>query len=232
MTVQCKTSCDVAPESSQEEALWEYLTSDVFWLLAIAIVINAFWVNRQVDLFDELSNDNKKSENAAKEGDKALNEPLSGNSPKSTASLNRYKYWLQPHLTSRFRQYFAMFLCSLVIPVQLLHGTWVVLTTWRLTVAILKSTYPQIKPRLLGFLLYSPLTAVLLFAWAIVLGTGVFLVILQLLYVLKLRELKPGANIDSIESDETSKQSDGEWDRVENEEGKSEDGEKQNRKGQ
>ncbi|KAM5360692.1 hypothetical protein ACJZ2D_013570 [Fusarium nematophilum] len=103
--------------------------------------------------------------------------------------------WLQPHITSFPRKVLAITACSLVVLAQLLEGSWILRTTWRFTVSALKATYPRWKPWVLGFVVYSPVTGVILATWAGVLFTGVFVVVMQVIYIIDLCELEPGSRL-------------------------------------
>ncbi|KAI0127383.1 hypothetical protein BJ170DRAFT_625162 [Xylariales sp. AK1849] len=190
-----------------EPALHEHLSSDTFWVLAIIIGINAYWTNRQVELFDKFGNEIK----ATEAPDNAVDGYSCGSEPR-TAPPKQYRWWLQPYITSRPRRILAIIICGLVLPIQLLEGYWVLQTAWRLTAATLKATYPHMKPYILGFVLYLPVLAILLAAWVAVLAMGVFMVSLQLLYVLKLRELRPGVHVRRSPIEEDKIKDDAEWD--------------------
>ncbi|EEU37558.1 uncharacterized protein NECHADRAFT_29076, partial [Fusarium vanettenii 77-13-4] len=134
----------------KDEALYEYTSSDLFWLLAIAIMINCWWVDKQFEPFPD--------------------------STKSPMSPDSKHVWLKSKITSEPRRYLAMAICALVLPVQLLHGSWVLRTLWRWTAALLKGTYPSIRPRLFGFILYSPITLFILVTWIAFLFVGMFFI--------------------------------------------------------
>ncbi|KAI0010955.1 hypothetical protein F4779DRAFT_575336 [Xylariaceae sp. FL0662B] len=197
----------------QDPALREDLSSSAFWILGIVIGVNAYWTNRQVELFIE-------SEKASKAADKASNDGDSSSPPdesRATPAHDPKPLWLQPHITSRPRKLLAIALCSLVLPMQFVEGYWVLRTAWRLSVAMLKAAYPQEKLRILGALLYLFTALITLAAWAGVLAMGVFLVSMQMLYVLQLRELNPGAPVGagSGEEKKEKRKGDGEWDELE-----------------
>ncbi|KAK7418600.1 hypothetical protein QQZ08_011184 [Neonectria magnoliae] len=212
--------------------VYEYLSSDTFWLLGIAIAVNAWRTNRQNDLFVERNGpDGPKVKSRLKESNKPESETnktktktkeAPGTSNESSLSKSTTteipfnddcSLFLQPHITTELRKFLAVIACSLVFPLQLLEGVWVLITTWRLTVATLKATYPQMKPRLFGFILHLPITAIILIAWVVVLSAGAFLVCSQMLYLIKLWEYKPGTYVPP--NSDKRKSSDGEWDKVE-----------------
>ncbi|KAG8672763.1 hypothetical protein FPOAC2_06167 [Fusarium poae] len=150
-----------------DSARYEYLQSDVFWTLAILILVNCWWSAKQVDFFDSTPEEQAKI------------------SPRPSV------FWLRYRITSRLRQYLVFLLCTLVIPLHLLHGSWVLKSAWRITFGLVNRTYPSIKPRILGFVFYSPLTAVISLGWAVVLGLGVIIVGTQFLLVRNLWIMTP-----------------------------------------
>jgi hypothetical protein len=150
-----------------DSARYEYLQSDVFWTLAILILVNCWWSAKQVDFFDSTPDEQAKI------------------SPRPSV------FWLKYRITSRLRKYLIFLLCSLVLPLHLLHGSWVLKSAWRITFGLVNRTYPSTRPRMLGFLLYSPLTAVTLLSWAIVLGFGFVIVGTQILLLRNLWEMTP-----------------------------------------
>ncbi|RGP64013.1 hypothetical protein FLONG3_9712 [Fusarium longipes] len=150
-----------------DSARYEYLQSDVFWTLAILIIVNCWWSAKQVDLFDSTPEEQAKI------------------SPRPSV------FWLKYRITSRPRKYLILILCSLFMPLQLLHGSWVLKSAWRITLGLANRTYPDIKPRMLGVLLYSPLTAVILLVWAVVLGSGLIIVGTQFLLVCNIWKMTP-----------------------------------------
>ncbi|KPM46535.1 hypothetical protein AK830_g118 [Neonectria ditissima] len=215
---------------------YEYLSSDLFWLLGIAIAVNGWWTNRQVEFVskpktksDALQIESGEPDTEAQVAHDTSSETqaihdMSNETPPSSESDNANtpsdgdkSLILEPYITSKFRKFLALLTCSLVLPLQVLEGSWVLTTTWRLTVALLKATYPRFRPRLLGFILYLPISAIILFAWATVIATGAFLICSQILYLYKLKELEPGAysRLSTEDKSENSKSSDGEWDQVE-----------------
>ncbi|KAF5238522.1 hypothetical protein FAUST_5579 [Fusarium austroamericanum] len=163
----------VSPPSYQssswynDSARYEYLQSDVFWTLAILILVNCWWSAKQVDFFDSTPDEQAKI------------------SPRPSV------FWLRYRITSRLRQYAVFLICSLFLPLHLLHGSWVLKSAWRISFGLVNRTYPTLKPRMLGFLLYSPLTAVILLGWAIVLGLGVIIVGTQFLLIRNLWVMTP-----------------------------------------
>ncbi|KIL87600.1 hypothetical protein FAVG1_09308 [Fusarium avenaceum] len=173
-----------------DSARYEYVKSDLFWTLAILIIVNFWWSTKQVDAF-----------------------PEKGKEPDTTAP--QPGFWLNQRITSRLRQYLALLVCTLAFPLQLLHGSWVLKSAWRITFGLLKRTYPSIKPRILGFIIYSPITAVVLAGWAAVLGFGIVIIATQILVWAKLWEMKPSTPSTSRPKQLKDKpDGDGDWDEI------------------
>ncbi|KAL6355614.1 hypothetical protein LRP88_11217 [Fusarium phalaenopsidis] len=213
MSSYCFTTECPPPQQAwyKDEALYEFTSSDLFWLLAIAIMVNCWWVDKQFEPFVELASDPKEPEKAEKEAGKVLNEPDSTEPPKSPASRH---VWLKSQITSEPRRCLAMTICTLVFPVQLLHGSWVLRTLWRWTAALFKATYPSIRPRLFGFILYSPITLLTLVTWIAFLFAGLFFIGAQFLCLLHINEMK--LSVPSETSEKVAQQvDDEEWDEVE-----------------
>lgn len=221
--------CNECPPPQQawykDEALHEFTSSDLFWVMAIVIMVNCWWVDKQFVPFVELGSDpkepekaekeagnaEKETDNAGKEADKTPNKPDSTESPKPPSSRH---VWLKSQITSEPRRYLAMTICTLVFPVQLLHGSWVLRTLWRWTAALLKATYPSIRPRLFGFILYSPITLFILVTWVAFLFTGVYFIAEQFMCLLNINEME--LSVPSKTSEKVAQKVDDEgWDEVE-----------------
>ncbi|KAF4962573.1 hypothetical protein FSARC_9351 [Fusarium sarcochroum] len=194
MTVK---ACNSAYESwwYSDAARYEYMTSDVFWSFAFLIIANFWWSAKQLDSFPD-------DENKSKE--------------QPTASPKQSGFWLKDRLTSRLRQYLALLVTSSVIPLQLLHGSWVLKSAWRITFGLVRRTYPSIRPRMLGFVIYSPVTAIILLGWVAVLTAGVTFIVTQTLLIIKLWEMKPNnSNVTAPPKEIKDKaDGDGDWDKV------------------
>ncbi|KAM0560058.1 hypothetical protein ACHAPJ_004017 [Fusarium lateritium] len=182
-----------------DAARYEYLTSDVFWSFAILIIANFWWSAKQLDSFPD-------NEKEAKE--------------QAAAPPKQSGFWLKDRITSRLRQYLALLVTSLIIPLQLLHGSWVLKSAWRITFGLVRRTYPSIKPRMLGFIIYSPVTAIILLGWAAVLTAGVTFVVTQILLIIKLWEMKlNGSSVTApLKEIKDKADGDGDWDKVGSEE--------------
>ncbi|KAF4448343.1 hypothetical protein F53441_8242 [Fusarium austroafricanum] len=202
--------CHSIPESwwYSDSARYEYIKSDVFWTLAILILANAWWSAKQVDSFPHLPD-----EHDDKVAKLDLTKPRSG-------------FWLTDRINSRLRQYLALLACTSVFPLLFLHGSWVLKSAWRITFGLVRRTYPSIRPRMLGFVLYSPFTAVILLSWAIVLGAGVFIIATQLLLWIKLWEMDPSKrvakaphkDIKDTKDIKDKTNGDGDWDEIRSDE--------------
>jgi hypothetical protein len=173
-----------------DSARYDYVKSDLFWTLAVLILVNFWWSTKQVDSF-----------------------PEKGDVPDTAPP--QPGFWLKQRITSRLRQYLALLVCSLAFPLQLLHGSWVLKSAWRITFGLVKRTYPSIKPRILGFIIYSPITAVILAGWAVVLSMGVFIIATQILLWIKLWQMKPSTTSTSRLTQVKDKaDGDGDWDEI------------------
>ncbi|KAL6916517.1 hypothetical protein ACHAPO_011244 [Fusarium lateritium] len=198
MTMRIKVSLPSYQSSwYNDSARYEYLQSDVFWTLAILILVNCWWSAKQVDFFDSTPEEQAKI------------------SPRPSV------FWLRYRINSRLRQYLIFLLASLVLPLHLLHGSWVLKSAWRITFGLVNRTYPSIKPRMLGFVLYSPLTAVILLGWAIVLGLGVIIVGTQILLILNLWSMTPhdpSSTTPSLKVKESTTVGDADWQEIKGDE--------------
>ncbi|KAM0193336.1 hypothetical protein ACHAPI_007648 [Fusarium lateritium] len=173
-----------------DSARYEYVKSDLFWTVAVLILVNFWWSTKQVDSFPE-------------KGEKTDTAPPQPG------------FWLNQRITSRLRQYLALLVCTLAFPLQLLHGSWVLKSAWRITFGLVKRTYPSIKPRILGFIIYSPITAVVLTGWVVVLACGSLIIGTQVLLWVKLLQMQPGAAAKSHPRQLKDKaHGDGEWDEI------------------
>ncbi|KAF4496665.1 hypothetical protein FAGAP_7156 [Fusarium agapanthi] len=154
-----------------DTARYEYLKSDLFWTLAVLIIVNCWWSAKQVDSFPDQDSKNDKKDGKDRPG-----------------------FWLKDRITSRLRKYLALLVCTSVFPLLLLHGSWVVKSAWRISLGLVNRTYPSsLRPRMLGFTIYSPIATIMLLAWVAVLGAGVFIVATQILLWIKIWEIKTNA---------------------------------------
>ncbi|KAF4944300.1 hypothetical protein FGADI_12784 [Fusarium gaditjirri] len=167
-----------------DTARYEYLKSDLFWTLAVLIIANSWWSAKQVDSFpDEDNQDDKKDgkNTSVVRASTATPQPRPG-------------FWLKDRITSRLRKYFALVVCASVFPLLLLHGSWVIKSAWRISFGLVNRTYPSsLKPRMLGFIVYSPIATIIVLAWIAVLGAGVFILATQTLLWIKIWEINTNA---------------------------------------
>ncbi|KAL4731725.1 hypothetical protein ACLX1H_000707 [Fusarium chlamydosporum] len=175
-----------------DSARYEYLKSDVFWTIAILFLANCWWSAKQVDFFDSTPAEQAKL------------------SPRPSV------FWLKYRITSRLRKYLVFLFCSLLLPLQFFHGSWVLKSAWRITFGLVNRTYPDTRPRMLGFLLYSPLTAVITLGWAVVLGLGLIILGTQVLLLNNLRKMTPydPSLATPLEQIKEKTERDGDWHEV------------------
>ncbi|KAF4490396.1 hypothetical protein FAGAP_10822 [Fusarium agapanthi] len=135
-------------DPSNESPWYEYLQSDLFWVLTILIISNGFWSESQRVLLS--------TKNEGQEDTQSSETP-----PKPASGIN-----LKDHITSRFRQHLALLFFASQIPGELTHGLCVLKTLWRLSMSLVQSNYPvNIRPYLLGTIMFSPIAIPLLGAW-------------------------------------------------------------------
>ncbi|KAI1038135.1 hypothetical protein LB503_011968 [Fusarium chuoi] len=165
---------------------YEYLKSDLFWTLAVLIIVNCWWSAKQVDSFPDEDNQNDEKdekETSVIKSSTATPQPRAG-------------FWLKDRITSRLRKYLALLACTSIFPLLLLHGSWVIKSAWRISFGLVNRTYPSsLKPRILGFIIYSPVATIILLAWVAVLGAGVFILATQILLWIKIWEINTNAQI-------------------------------------
>ncbi|KAI1020948.1 hypothetical protein LB503_010059 [Fusarium chuoi] len=150
-------------DPSDESPWYEYLQSDLFWVLTILIISTSIWSEGQRHL---LSRKNKRQEDT--QSSEAPPQPASG--------IN-----LKDQITSRLRQYLAVLLCASLIPGGLALGLYVLKTMWRLSLWLVQSHYPvSTRPHLLGILMFSPIAIPLLGAWCAVVGGGYLIISTQI----------------------------------------------------
>ena len=169
-----------------DSARYEYLRSDLFWTLAAFIFVNCWWSAKQVDSFDTTP---------------------------SEQPVKPSRFWLKYRITSRLYKYIVFLLCSLILPLHLLHGSWVLKSAWRITFGLVNRTYPAMRPRILGFLIYSPITAVILLGWTVVLGFGIVIVGTQVLLVCRLWEMTP-FDLTYVEEVKDKAEGEGDWQEI------------------
>lgn len=181
----------------QEPLPLEFLSSKIFWLLGFVIAVNGYWINEQIELFLETQQQPTNAEDTSQLNRQPSKRNPSGSVSPTAVATSRHArpLWLQPHITSRPRQILAIIVCSLVLPLQLLEGSWVLKTAWRITDAVYKSTSSSVAPWLIRVVLHGLITLLGLVAWVVVLMAGVFLVVAQFLYILRLQQMQPGVTL-------------------------------------
>ncbi|QGI87365.1 hypothetical protein CEK25_002321 [Fusarium fujikuroi] len=91
-------------DPSDESPWYEYLQSDLFWVLTILIISTSIWSEGQHNLLIRKSEGQEDTQSS-----EAPPQPASG--------IN-----LKDQITSRLRQYLAVLLCVSPIPGELIHG--------------------------------------------------------------------------------------------------------------
>ncbi|KFH48101.1 hypothetical protein ACRE_009970 [Hapsidospora chrysogenum ATCC 11550] len=190
-------------DCAQPPSPYEFTSTKRFWILGALIILNGYWVYQQLQLSkpprsrqtqqeDHLEDGAKGTETAAAPSPDSL--LPAGGSPASPTQPQPYEsdvFWLQPHITSRPRQILASALGGLVLLLQLVQGSWVLRTAWRMTGATISAVYPSAKPFLIRHCLYLPLAVVVLVSWVVLLAAGLFFVSSQLAFVLRLVKIQP-----------------------------------------
>ncbi|KAG5792095.1 hypothetical protein H9Q69_008843 [Fusarium xylarioides] len=172
-------------DPSTESPWYEYLQSDLFWVLAIFISINA---GLTYELHELLA---KK--------DEAQEDTQPSAAPQKPTPGTYLKKYIDPKdlVTSRFRQHLILLLCALPLPFQLLQGVYVFKTIWRISSWLVQAWYPSsIRPRLLGILIFSPIGILMLSVWAWVLIGGAWIVGIQAALCGEVSKLEPNVRPD------------------------------------
>lgn len=190
----------------REQDSFEFLSTQIFWVLGLFLAFNGYWANQQVVRFSELE---EQADSTSPSDPKQLSDsdlsstPLVADDPldkdydvAQTSSDSRYGlFWLQPHLTSRVRQALAVVTCAFIIPLQFIEGWWILQTAWRVTLATHYATWWSGVSFFFRGIVYLPGLAIGVVAWGVVLWTGAFLVLVQFTYLLQLLSLKPGSTV-------------------------------------
>ncbi|KAF5694378.1 hypothetical protein FDENT_1244 [Fusarium denticulatum] len=165
--------------TSNESPWYEYLQSDLFWVLTILNIFFLFWSEQQLFLLSRKNEGQEDTETSAAP-------------PKPASGIN-----LKDQITSRLRQFLALLFCALPIPGELFHGLDVLKTIWRLSVSLVQSYYPvDTRPFLLGIIMFSPIAIPLLGAWFVVAAAGYAIVETQIRLFFEVWKLKPNARPD------------------------------------
>lgn len=174
--------------SQRSSGVFEYLASDTFWVHGIIIVVIAIWIDRQM----------KKRDDPNSEPRTGTRDEISDNdSPSSTTVVwvLSQDSWLRLYTISRIRKASVLLASLAVLAVQLREGYWVIKTAWRLTVVMLKATFPQKHPYILGLLLFLPALAILLAVWAAIFFAGFYLISGQIFATTQVYAIQLGSNL-------------------------------------
>ena len=192
-------------DCAQRPSPYEFTSTRLFWILGALIILNGYWVYQQLQLSKSLQSRSGQTQQQADhlgDGPKATDteaapppDSLLPGPPLPPPPTQRHDepdvFWLLPHITSRPRQILASALCGLVLLLQLVEGSWVLRTAWRMTGATIRAVYPSTKPFLIRHCLYFPVAVVVLVLWVVLLAAGLFFVSSQLAYVLRLVKTQP-----------------------------------------
>jgi hypothetical protein len=203
----------------QNPDLYEYFRSDTAWLLGIVIILVTYWTNQQIELYDKHKASTEITREPTTGGPSANDASPNSESDSKTnqpSPPNGFDLWRQPYITWLLVKALIISSSGVIVLFELLEGSWIVKTTWRITTGVLRATYPRMKPYILGFIIYLPITGVILAAWVVVTVLGLYILSIQLLFMLKLLEFQDSSqrrllNIPSIEEE---KENHDEWDEV------------------
>ncbi|PNP81200.1 hypothetical protein FNYG_05667 [Fusarium nygamai] len=177
-------------DPSNESPWYEYLQSDLFWVLAIFIGINAGWTHELYELLAKKDEEQEDIQPSTTPQEPTLSWRISKN---RIIIKNNFKN----HITSRLRQSLALLLCALPLPFQLLQDVYVCKTTWRISSWLVQAWYPSsIRPRLLGIIIFSPIGIPMLGVWAWVLMAGAWIVGIQAALCGEVSKFEPNARPD------------------------------------
>lgn len=180
----------------EDPAIWEYLWTDSFWVLAIFIAVNGGWTFNQNELLDGLRKkaDNETSHDTstpACEPDAAPNSDAA--SPDHPSPNQHHSVHRQPLvISSRTTQYTALLLAGLIVPLQLLEGYWVLMSAWRFNKGILVAAWPQSAPYIAGLPLFLVAYGAAALITVVVAGFGTFFMVTQWAFLRGLWQVKPG----------------------------------------
>lgn len=187
-------------EQQKDPEVFECLFSDTFWILGAVIVAFSYWASRQLQQKDKPDAESEQSSNGVSRHDSTT--------PKPTVVLSNDS-WLWRHVTSPARRVVAIIACLLVLATQLIEGSWVIQTTWRLTAVTMKGTFPHKKPYVLGSLVFLIVLAFMLAIWAAVLSAGIYLISTQFILISQLYQIRLGSSPPSNHGEESSQQDTG-----------------------
>ncbi|RSL62879.1 hypothetical protein CEP54_005460 [Fusarium duplospermum] len=144
--------------------VFECVSYEAFWIILIILIINAFFCNTQLNGFKKC-------------GDEITDTLPTYNS--DTEPKRHGPCWMQRHLKSRPWIVLVINLCFLMAILAMLEGFAVLLTAWRFTLFFIQLTFPAWEPRALAFVTYSPMSLIILLAWAGVFWAGQFILKVQ-----------------------------------------------------
>jgi hypothetical protein len=190
-----------AQESAERPDPLEFVRAQLFWLLGGLLLFNGYWVNQQVVK-------SSRGRDPATHAPVTPSPPVTGTaeSPRAAGQRARRRagrealdafglrydlFWLRPHITSRLRQAIAVVACTLVLPVQLLEGSWMLRTAWRVTMATHAAVHLSTRLLILRCVAYLPCIVVGAITWYLMLWVGMLLVMAQITYIAQLLELEP-----------------------------------------
>ncbi|KAJ3528831.1 hypothetical protein NM208_g10026 [Fusarium decemcellulare] len=117
---------------------------------------------------------------------------------------------VQRHVTSPARQKLAVGLFSVMYFVFFFNGCAVLATAWRITIYFIQRTYPSWEPRVLAFVVYSPLLVLMGLGWSLTLAVGLDMICLQRKFIRQLLDLyseRQNASNEDLELGETEPRS-------------------------
>ncbi|KAF4470289.1 hypothetical protein FALBO_2805 [Fusarium albosuccineum] len=168
--------------------LFGFISSEVFWVFGIPIIVNAIWTNEQINAMKR----------PQQEGNLCL---------------------MQRHVTSPARQRLAVCLFSVMYLVFFFNGCAVVATAWRITIYFIQGTYPSWGPRVLAFIVYTPLLGLTALGWIAMFAIGHGMICLQEKFICYLQKLHSEYQNASDEDLELSEPGPGGYTGVTEEEG-------------
>jgi hypothetical protein len=173
---------------------FEFLSTPTFWVVGIFLALHGHWVNQQVIRFTLPEAGAKDRSKQSVDSEIKSFSSESAPSPKSVFQREYQQgiFWIQPWMTTGLRKAIAILACGLILPLQILEGSWVLQTSYRVSVATHKATYLGEQPFLIRYAAYFPGLVIGLLAWMAVLWTGAFLLVGQLTLLALLIDAKPG----------------------------------------
>ncbi|KAH7253122.1 hypothetical protein B0J15DRAFT_549853 [Fusarium solani] len=146
------------------------LTEESFWIIGVIIIIDAIFCGGQLGCLMR-----SRQESLTNTANSTLSTSNSDHQRKPQAPC-----WMQRHLKSRPWIALAIKICFLMNILVFYQGGAVLVTAWRLSIFYLQMTFPVWEPRVLSFLVYTPMLIIMLLGWAFVLCAGYSLVKIQI----------------------------------------------------